>query len=237
MSIPCPDFEIEHAVDDSGDSGRVPRLPIQRRSRTVGQLAPWRAKRALDLGVAVLLVMCLSPLMVLLAIAVRLSSPGPVLYRQRRVGRGGREFVVLKFRSMVASAESQRLALQPQNEADGPLFKLAHDPRITRTGRWLRRYSLDELPQLFNVIGGSMSLVGPRPALPEEVATYSAHEYRRLWAKPGMTGLWQVSGRSNLGWQEGIDLDLRYVEQWSIVMDLGILLRTLPAVVLARGAY
>lgn len=196
-----------------------------------------RSKRALDIVLAAGLLAVLAPVLVCLAIAVGLSSSGPIIFRQQRVGRGNRPFTMLKFRSMVSNAEDELSALGSLNEADGPLFKVSRDPRITPLGRWMRRYSLDELPQLLNVLGGSMSLVGPRPALPVEVAAYSPVEQRRLWVKPGLTGLWQVSGRSDLGWREGIDLDLAYVEHCSLALDLRILLRTLPAVVLARGAY
>ncbi len=156
---------------------------------------------------------------------------------QTRVGLDGREFRMVKFRSMVVDAESRLAELAAANEADGPLFKLRHDPRTTRVGAVLRKYSLDELPQLFNVLTGSMSLLGPRPPLPREVAAYGPMERGRLAVRPGLTGLWQVSGRSDLSWDDSIRLDLRYVEGWSLALDLMILLRTVRTVLEGRGAY
>jgi lipopolysaccharide/colanic/teichoic acid biosynthesis glycosyltransferase len=166
-----------------------------------------------------------------------MDSPGPVLFRQERVGVNGRSFTMLKFRSMVVDADQQLEALRADNISDGLLFKLRDDPRVTRVGRWLRRLSLDELPQLVNVLTGSMSLVGPRPPLPSEVAAYDSSVRRRLLVKPGLTGLWQVSGRSDLSWDEAVRLDLRYVENWSLVLDLLILWRTGRAVLRRSGAY
>ncbi len=179
----------------------------------------------------------LSPLMLLIALAVKLTSRGPVLFRQRRVGQDGEEFDVFKFRTMVTGADRMVEQLAALNEGNGLLFKIRNDPRVTRVGRVLRRYSLDELPQLFNVLGGSMSLVGPRPPLPSEVAQYDGDVARRLLVKPGITGLWQVSGRSDLSWEDGIRLDLYYVENWSLTTDLLIMWKTLGAVLRARGAY
>ena len=160
-----------------------------------------------------------------------------MLFQQTRVGRGGREFCVYKLRSMLHGAEGVQAELDNINEADGLLFKIRQDPRITRVGRVLRKYSLDELPQLWNVLRGDMSLVGPRPPLPTEVAEYESHVHRRLLVKPGMTGLWQVSGRSDLSWEESVQLDLHYVENWSVAMDFLILWKTFGAVVHGRGAY
>jgi exopolysaccharide biosynthesis polyprenyl glycosylphosphotransferase len=195
-------------------------------------------KGAMDRLVALSCLLLLAPLLVAVALAVRLDSPGAVLFRQVRVGLGGREFTMLKFRTMVADAEVRRAELLGQNQnADGLLFKIADDPRITRVGRLLRRFSLDELPQLFNVLSGRMSLVGPRPPLPSEVALYDDSVRRRLLVKPGLTGLWQVSGRSDLTWEESVRLDLRYVENWSLLLDVMILWKTGFAVVRARGAY
>ncbi|MFA1545218.1 sugar transferase [Actinomadura chokoriensis] len=179
----------------------------------------------------------LSPLLALVAILIKFSGDGPVMFRQTRVGRGGREFTVLKFRTMVQDAEARRVELLAANDNDGVLFKIREDPRITRVGRWLRRYSLDELPQLFNVLRGEMSLVGPRPPLPEEVAQYGGDVYRRLVVKPGLTGLWQVSGRSDLSWEESVRLDLRYVDNWTLVLDLQIMWKTWSAVFRGSGAY
>ena len=194
-------------------------------------------KGGLDRVVAALVLALIAPVLVVLAVAVKLSGPGPVLYRQQRVGVNGQVFTMLKFRSMVVDADRAVGALQGQNISDGLLFKMREDPRVTRVGRVLRRFSLDELPQLFNVLGGSMSLVGPRPPLPGEVARYDASVSRRLLVKPGLTGLWQISGRSDLSWQESVRLDLRYVENWSLAMDLLILAKTARAVVSSSGAY
>lgn len=186
---------------------------------------------------AALLILLLAPVLAAVALAVRLDSPGPVVHRQTRIGRGGVPFTMAKFRTMVANAERLRQQLAGSNEQDGRMFKIRRDPRITRVGRVLRRYSLDELPQLFNVVRGHMSLVGPRPPLPDEVSGYDEVGLRRLTVKPGLTGLWQVSGRSDLSWDETIALDLRYVDNWSPSVDLGILFRTVRAVVAGTGAY
>ncbi len=185
---------------------------------------------------ALLLVLAL-PLVAAIALAVRLSGPGPVLFRQVRVGVDGRRFTMLKFRSMVHDAEHRRPALSDLDQGNGMLFKIHQDPRVTRVGALLRRFSLDELPQLFNVLRGDMSLVGPRPPLPEEVAGYDGDAVRRLRVRPGMTGLWQVSGRSDLSWEESLRLDLRYVDNWSFALDLSILWRTWRAVIRGSGAY
>jgi exopolysaccharide biosynthesis polyprenyl glycosylphosphotransferase len=194
-------------------------------------------KSATDRLGAALLITLLAPLFAAVALAVLLDSPGPVVYRQTRIGRDGKPFTMAKFRTMVADAERLRHQLDATNEQDGRMFKIRRDPRITRVGRVLRRYSLDELPQLFNVVQGHMSLVGPRPPLPDEVADYDEVELRRLAVKPGLTGLWQVSGRSDLSWDETIALDLRYVDNWSPSIDLEVLVRTVRAVFAGTGAY
>jgi exopolysaccharide biosynthesis polyprenyl glycosylphosphotransferase len=194
-------------------------------------------KAVVDRLAAAALLLALAPMLLVLAVAVRWGSPGPVLFRQVRVGKDGREFVMYKFRTMLVDAEAALAELRHLNEHDSVLFKMRNDPRVTPAGRWLRRFSLDELPQLINVLLGQMSLVGPRPPLPEEVAVYPADMHRRLAVKPGLTGLWQVSGRSDLSWEEAVKLDLRYVENWSFSLDLVILLRTLAAVCRASGAY
>jgi exopolysaccharide biosynthesis polyprenyl glycosylphosphotransferase len=195
------------------------------------------AKEVFDRVGAALLLAVLAPLLALIAVLIRRGSAGPVLFRQVRVGRDGREFTMFKFRTMHIDAEQRLQDLVHRNQLDGVLFKMRDDPRVTRTGRWLRRYSLDELPQLFNVLRGDMSLVGPRPSLPREVAVYPDDMRRRFIVKPGLTGLWQVSGRSDLSWEDSVRLDLRYVENWSLSADLVILLRTLTAVWRASGAY
>ncbi len=195
------------------------------------------AKRALDLVAAVILIPTLFPLMGAIAIAIKLDSPGPVLASQIRLGRGGRTFRVYKYRSMKTITDEIPEELRSQNEGTGPLFKMRRDPRVTRVGRFLRRSSLDELPQLLNVLIGQMSLVGPRPPLPREVDGYDEVQLRRLTVIPGMTGLWQVSGRSALTFEEMLRLDLKYIENRSLALDLWILLRTLPCVLSAKGAY
>jgi exopolysaccharide biosynthesis polyprenyl glycosylphosphotransferase len=194
-------------------------------------------RRLFDIVFSIFCLLLLVPIFIVVAIMIRLDSPGPVLFIQTRVGRNGRLFPVFKFRSMVSDAEARRKALEHANEASGPLFKIKTDPRITRVGRLLRRSSIDELPQMLNVLRGEMSLVGPRPALPEEVANYSAHERERLTVTPGLTGLWQVSGRSDLSFDRAMALDLEYVAKRSILFDLIILFRTIPAVLSGRGAY
>lgn len=194
-------------------------------------------KRAFDVVVGSLLIAVLAPVALLVAVAVKVDDGGPVLFRQTRVGRNGALFSCLKFRSMTTGAHESVGGLRDVNEADGLLFKLRTDPRVTRVGRPMRRYSLDELPQLFNVVRGEMSLVGPRPPLPSEVEQYSGDVVRRLRVRPGMTGLWQVSGRSDLSWADTVRLDLYYADNWSIAQDLLILARTAQAVISGRGAY
>ncbi|MFJ8684902.1 MULTISPECIES: sugar transferase [Micromonospora] len=194
-------------------------------------------KEFVDRSAAAVALALLLPLVALIALAVRLDSRGPVLFRQTRVGQGGREFGVLKFRTMVVNADALLAELVARNETNGLMFKMRDDPRVTRIGRLLRKWSLDELPQLVNVLLGQMSLVGPRPPLPSEVARYDGDVARRLLVKPGMTGLWQVSGRSDLSWEDGIRLDLYYVENWSLAADLTILWKTFGAVLRGRGAY
>jgi exopolysaccharide biosynthesis polyprenyl glycosylphosphotransferase len=195
------------------------------------------AKRLFDVVASAFLLVLAAPAMTVVAFLVKLDSRGPVLFRQERVGIEGKLFRMLKFRSMVVDAETRLLDLANKNEGSGPLFKMKNDPRVTRVGGVLRKYSVDELPQLFNVLAGSMSLVGPRPPLPAEVAAYEQDVRRRLLVKPGLTGLWQVSGRSNLSWQDSVRLDLYYVENWSLAGDLVIILRTVRAVFHSTGAY
>lgn len=195
------------------------------------------AKEVFDRVGAALALCALAPVFLVIAAAVRLDTPGPVFFTQTRVGRDGRRFSMVKFRTMVVDADRLLAELEDRNEADGLLFKMRADPRVTRTGRFLRRYSLDELPQILNVVRGEMSMVGPRPPLPAEVERYEHHVSRRLLVKPGITGLWQVSGRSDLPWDEAVRLDLYYVHHWSPTMDLTIMAKTFSAVVRAAGAY
>jgi exopolysaccharide biosynthesis polyprenyl glycosylphosphotransferase len=195
------------------------------------------AKRACDVAIAALGLLALLPLFAVVALAIKATSPGPVVFRQERVGLRGRPFTLLKFRTMVAGADQLLDELRARNEADGPLFKLRQDPRVTRVGAVLRRYSIDELPQLWNVLKGEMSLVGPRPPLGDEVARYEEWQLDRLEVRPGITGLWQVSGRSELSFEDYVRLDLFYVENWSVAYDLFILSKTVPLLVSTRGAY
>ncbi len=194
-------------------------------------------KRLFDLVGSGLLLVMIAPLLATVALLVKLDDGGPIFFRQTRIGRDGRQFGCLKVRSMVVDAEARLAALQAEAAFEGGLFKMADDPRVTRHGHWIRRLSIDELPQLINVFRGEMSLIGPRPPLPSEVEAYDAGAARRLWVRPGMTGLWQVSGRSRLSWDEAIRLDLYYVDNWSMFQDLIILTKTVRAVLGGRGAY
>lgn len=195
------------------------------------------AKRGLDIILSSCALLVVSVLVSVIALAIKLDSPGPVFFRQTRVGRDGREFGMVKFRSMRVDAEEQLATLQLENEGAGPLFKMKSDPRVTRVGRILRKFSIDELPQFWNVLIGDMSVVGPRPPLPSEVTSYGGTVFRRLYINPGITGLWQVSGRSDLSWDESIKLDLRYVENWSLTTDLMIMWRTVQVMLQPKGAY
>ena len=194
-------------------------------------------KGLFDRCVAAVALILLAPVLATLAAVIRLCDRGPALFTQTRVGKNGHVFRIYKFRTMVADAEQRRAELLPSNDSDGVLFKLRADPRVTALGVYLRRWSIDELPQLLNVLLGHMSLVGPRPALPDEAERYAEHVRRRLVVKPGLTGLWQINGRSDLSWDESVRLDLRYVENWSFALDLQILWKTLSAIVGGSGAY
>ncbi len=194
-------------------------------------------KRIFDSCAAAFALVLLSPVFLVIAIAIRLEGKGPIYYCSSRVGRGGRVFRFYKFRSMVVGADTYRDHLLHRNEADGPVFKIADDPRITRVGRFLRRSSLDELPQFWNVLRGDMSLVGPRPPIPSEVLSYEPWQARRLSVRPGITCLWQISGRSRIGFDEWMRLDMEYIDRRSFPLDLAILVRTLPAVMSGEGAY
>jgi exopolysaccharide biosynthesis polyprenyl glycosylphosphotransferase len=194
-------------------------------------------KRLMDIVGAGLGLVLLSPLFAAIAVAIKLDSPGPVLFTQMRAGKGGKPFRFYKFRSMRADAERLRKSLDHMNQASGPVFKLRDDPRITRVGAVLRRFSLDELPQLFNVLKGDMSLVGPRPPLLEEVARYEPRHLRRLAVTPGITCIWQVSGRSDIPFERWVEMDVEYIQNRSLLLDLKLLLLTIPAVLSGRGAY
>jgi len=199
----------------------------------------WRlwAKRTFDIVFSVLALVLLAPIMLVVAIAIYVDDPGPIIFRQQRIGLRGQPFTIHKFRSMAVDAESRLAALRAQSIGNGPLFKMENDPRLTRVGRFLRRYSLDELPQFWTALKGDMSVVGPRPHLEKELDQFPDEGLRRLLIKPGITGLWQVSGRSDLSLEDSIKLDLRYVENWSIVGDLVIVLQTVKAMVTPKGAY
>jgi len=193
-------------------------------------------RRIMDIVGSLFFIGLFSPIFLLITILIRLDSPGPILYRQIRCGLNGRRFTLYKFRSMVQDAEERKKELINFNLMKGPVFKMKNDPRITLVGRVLRRFSLDELPQLFNVLKGDMSFVGPRPPLPEEVKQYEGWQRRRLSMKPGITGLWQVSGRNEIDFQDWIKLDLEYIDNWSLWLDLKIILKTIPAVISGKGA-
>ena len=214
----------------------VAGLPILHLDEAVLSRPQRLVKRVLDVSVAATMLVLLSPILLASALAVRISSRGPVIYRQQRIGREGVTFTMLKLRTMVDHADSMREGLRQRHSLDDPAFKLRDDPRVTPVGRFLRRWSIDELPQLFNVMGGSMSLVGPRPHPLDDVNRYEQDAYRRLALKPGLTGLWQVEGRSELDWSRALQLDVYYIERWTLAGDLILLARTVRAVLQGRGA-
>jgi exopolysaccharide biosynthesis polyprenyl glycosylphosphotransferase len=234
FAIPAHGFRMQRALPtDPGVAGDGFLHYAQHQPKPLAR----RVKRTLDLVGAGVGLLLLSPLLAVVAAAVRLESPGPVFFGQQRVGRHGRPFRMLKFRSMVVDAEARRAALEAQNEhREGPVFKIARDPRITRVGRLIRKFSIDELPQLWNVLRGEMSLVGPRPPIPAEVRQYDAWQRRRLSVLPGLTGLWQVSGRNHISFDQWMRLDLQYIDNWSLGLDLALLGRTIPVVLTGRGA-
>lgn len=213
--------------------GQFPTIPLHQREFPAGA---FMIKRILDIVLSAIALLVLSPVLLAIAIAVRLDSPGPIIYKARRVGRKGRTFQCRKFRTMVVNADALKAALQSQNERDGILFKMTNDPRITRVGRFLRKYSLDELPQFFNVLLGEMSLVGPRPPIASEVERYDLAHLRRLDVLPGVTGLWQVEARHDPSFDSYISLDTAYVENWTVWLDIKILLRTVSVVVGGTGS-
>lgn len=258
---PIPAHPVGASAIGPGSMGPVPMSTLAQGSLSQGPLSPGAlsqarstfvpadftisdhgfykryGKRLIDIMVSSVMLLGLLPLLPLVALAIRLSSRGPILYRSTRLGKNGRPFTFLKFRSMVVDAHESRRTLLHLNEADGPVFKLANDPRVTPVGSFLRRTSIDELPQLVNVLRGEMSLVGPRPPIPEEVDKYEPWQRRRLEVTPGITCLWQISGRSRLGFNEWMRLDLQYIQHRSFKLDAKILLRTLPAVLSRDGAY
>jgi exopolysaccharide biosynthesis polyprenyl glycosylphosphotransferase len=231
----APDiYEMSFDRVDIADLGGMPLIGLKEVAIRGWNLV---VKRTMDITLSLLALLLGWPLMLLIAAAIRLESRGPVVFRQRRIGRRGRPFTVLKFRTMRQFAEKEKELLAALNEASGPLFKIREDPRMTRVGRVLRRLSLDELPQIYNILMGEMSWVGPRPNTPAEVEQYLPWQRKRLEVLPGLTGLWQTSGRSDLSFEEMVRQDIFYIENWSLWMDISILLRTIPAVLSRRGAY
>jgi exopolysaccharide biosynthesis polyprenyl glycosylphosphotransferase len=218
--------ENERAVAD----GYIHYLSVRHRP------VQWAVKRLFDIAASSVALFFLSPLFVVVAITVRLTSRGPVLFRQERVGQHGQLFHMLKFRSMIANAEELKAKLMAHNEQSGPVFKMARDPRITNVGRFIRKFSIDELPQLINVLRGEMSIVGPRPPVPSEVAKYEAWQRRRLSVRPGLTCVWQVSGRNETSFEEWMYLDMQYIDHWSLAHDFELILKTVPVVLSGRGA-
>jgi exopolysaccharide biosynthesis polyprenyl glycosylphosphotransferase len=227
-------YELSFDRVDVGNLGSIPLIGLKELSLKGGNLI---LKRAMDLALTLIAAPIVLPLAGLIVLAIKRDSPGPAIFRQERIGKDGRPFMTYKFRTMVADAEARKADLAALNEADGPIFKIRDDPRMTRVGRILRRTSLDELPQLWNVLRGEMSLVGPRPPTPDEVMRYAEWQWRRMEVSPGVTGLWQVLGRSDTSFDEMVRLDIFYAENWSPGMDLRILLRTIPVVISGKGAY
>lgn len=224
--------ELQEAIYSKEPAARIIELNVVRENRLYHFL-----KRGTDIGIALVLLTLFLPIIPVVTILIALDSPGPIFFKQKRVGKNGRYFNFYKFRSMVSGAESVIGALRPLSGVDGPIFKIKDDPRITRVGRFLRRSSLDELPQLLNVLKGEMSIVGPRPNLPSEVSQYLPWQKRRLDVTPGITCFWQIAGRSHIGFQEWMRLDLEYVRKRSYITDLKIMLKTVPAVIARKGAY
>ena len=194
-------------------------------------------KRFFDIFLSLLTIIVLFPFFLIIALAIKIDSPGPVIYSQKRVGKNGKQFIFYKFRSMCQDADKKLAALKDKNEADGPVFKIAEDPRVTKVGKFIRKNSIDEFPQLINIIKGDMSIVGPRPPLPSEVEQYTSQQIHRLDVKPGLTCYWQISGRSNVSFQRWMELDLKYIKERSLWTDLKIIVKTVPAVLNERGAY
>jgi exopolysaccharide biosynthesis polyprenyl glycosylphosphotransferase len=228
-------FDLQIARWQVDELGGVPIVTIRSGPADGWQLA---VKRLIDICGSVVLLLALTPILAIVALLIKMDSPGPVLYTQQRVGLNRRRFTLFKFRTMAAGADTQQPFLESLNEAEGPVFKIKDDPRVTRIGRILRRYSIDELPQLFNVLKGEMSLVGPRPLPVRDVERIDARWHkRRLSVKPGVTCLWQVNGRSDVSFDHWVRMDLEYIDTWSLGLDMKILLKTIPAVVKGSGAY
>ncbi len=224
--------ELQGAVCEKERIASIIRLKADRQDRVYASM-----KRLTDIIVATFLLVLFLPIIPVVAILIRFDSPGPIFFKQRRIGKDGKAFDFYKFRSMVSGAENVIDALRPLSGVDGPVFKIKEDPRVTRVGRFLRRSSLDELPQLINVLRGEMSIVGPRPNLPSEVSQYLPWQRKRLDVTPGITCFWQIAGRSHIGFQEWMRLDLEYVRKRSYVTDLKIMMKTVPAVIARKGAY
>lgn len=229
--------EMYNLVSKSIEVGFNDALPYVTLVKTPMRGLKLSLKRVIEWLSSLMGVLVLSPLFFIISLLIKVDSKGPILYKQKRIGKDGKYFYMYKFRSMVPYADQVLKDLVDQNEVEGPAFKMKNDPRITKVGKFIRKYSLDELPQLFNVLRGEMSLIGPRPPLPSEVTEYGDWEWRRLEVLPGITGLWQVSGRSDLSFQQWVNLDIYYIENWSFFMDLKILLKTIPAVIKGEGAY
>jgi exopolysaccharide biosynthesis polyprenyl glycosylphosphotransferase len=229
--------DLYNLVMSTVQIGNINSLPVVTLVKTPMRGLGLAAKRCIDILASSILILLLLPVYTITAIAIKMDSEGSIIYKQQRIGRNGKRFNMLKFRSMVTNADALLQQIQKHNEVDGIAFKMKQDPRITNVGRFIRKYSIDELPQLFNVLIGNMSLVGPRPPLPYEVERYGDWEWRRLEVLPGITGLWQVSGRSDLSFNQWINLDIYYIENWSIAFDIKILLKTLPVVLKGEGAY
>ncbi|HLY67132.1 MAG TPA: sugar transferase, partial [Chloroflexota bacterium] len=227
-------FEMSLSRLDVDEIAGIPLIGFRENTITGPNLV---LKRAVDLTLGSLMLILSLPLWVLVPLAIKLDSRGPVLFRQTRVGRDGKHFTFFKFRSMRQGADDEWQQLRALNETDGPILKIRKDPRLTRVGKLLRRTSMDELPQLLNVLHGDMSLVGPRPPLPAEVLQYESWQHKRLSVAGGMTGLWQVSGRSHLNFEEMVMMDLYYIENWSLGLDVKILLRTIPAILTGTGSF
>ncbi|MEK3911535.1 sugar transferase [Paenibacillus sp. FSL H7-0331] len=229
--------DLYNLVMSTVQIGNINSLPVVTLVKTPMRGLGLACKRLIDIVASSLLILLILPVFLITAIAIKMDSKGSIIYKQQRIGKNGKRFYMLKFRSMVTNADALLKQIQNQNEVDGIAFKMKEDPRITKVGRFIRKYSIDELPQLFNVLIGNMSLVGPRPPLPYEVERYGDWEWRRLEVLPGITGLWQVSGRSDLSFQQWMNLDIYYIENWSIAFDIKILLKTLPVVLKGEGAY